>query len=123
MIEIFNNQLEKLTSRQENKFGHIIRLKTANVDFLTVEDLIPTFLPFNSLFIDVNFSKFEMEFVYPKIKVLKNLLDDFKLIGISRQAQMFRPRVRIMNGQDYKMLNSMQRFSHQSLYSNYLDTA
>ena len=107
MIMSLNAQLNELDVKKENSFGHLIRLKEANIDFLAVEDMVPTYMPFNSLFIDVNFSKFEVELVYPKMKVLKNLLDDVNLMNASRKTRVFRPRVRIMTQSDAKFLRSM----------------
>jgi hypothetical protein len=109
MIESLNSQLQQLSSKKENKYGHLVRLKEANIDFLAVEDLVPVHLPFNSLFIDVNFSKLEMELVYPKMKVMKNLLDDVNLTQASRKTRVFRPRVRIMTLKDAQFLRSMNK--------------
>ena len=110
MIDSLKAQLEILSNRKENTFGHLVRLKEANIDFLAVEDMVPVFLPFNSLFVDINFSKFEMELVYPKMKVLKNLLDDVSLTNVSRKTRVFRPRVRIMTQKDLQFLRSMNKF-------------
>jgi hypothetical protein len=107
MIQSLNHQLDQLGAKKENKYGHLVRLKEANIDFLAVEDLVPVHLPFNSLFIDVNFSKLEMEFVYPKMKVFKNLLDDVSLTQASRKTKIFRPRVRIMTLKDAQFLRGM----------------
>ena len=100
MIESLHKQFHLLGQSAENKYGHAVRLKEANIDFLTVEEPLQSSIPFNSLFIDVNFSQLEVEIVYPKIKILKNLLDDLQLINVSRQCRAFRPRVRIMTTQD-----------------------
>lgn len=107
MIKSLEVQLENLNSRKENTFGHLVRLQEANIDFLAVEDMVPTYMPFNSLFIDVNFSKLEMELVYPKMKVFKNLLDDVNLMNASRKTKVFRPRVRIMTQSDASFLRSL----------------
>lgn len=109
MIDSLNAQLANLSKKRENIFGHLVRLKEANIDFLAVEDMVPVHLPFNSMFIDVNFSKLEMELVYPKMKVLKNLLEDINLTSISRKTRVFRPRVRIMTQRDVQFINSMKR--------------
>lgn len=107
MMMSLKSQLTELNSKKENFFGHLVRLKEANIDFLAVEDMVPTYMPFNSLFIDVNFSKLEMELVYPKMKVLKNLLDDVNLMNASRKTRVFRPRVRIMTQSDARFLRSL----------------
>lgn len=111
MIASLNSQLAQLSKKRENVFGHLVRLKEANIDFLAVEDLVPVYLPFNSLFIDINFSKLEMELVYPKMVVLKSLLDDVNLTNVSRKTRIFRPRVRIMTQKDVQFLNSMNRYN------------
>lgn len=100
MIESLHSQFGLLEQAVENKYGHVVRLKEANIDFLTIEEPLQSSIPFNSLFIDINFSRLEVEVVYPKIKVLKNLLDDLQLISVSRQIRAFRPRVRIMTQRD-----------------------
>ena len=109
MIQSLEIQLKHMSSKKENKYGHLVRLKEANIDFLAVEDLVPIDLPFNSIFIDINFSKFEIELVYPKMKVLKSLLDDVNLNNASRRTRVFRPRVRIMTQKDVQFLNSMNK--------------
>lgn len=109
MIRALDMQLKHMSSKKENRYGHLVRLKEANIDFLVVEDMVPIDLPFNSLFIDVNFSKLEVELVYPKMRVLKNLLDDVSLNNASRKTRVFRPRVRIMTQKDAQFLRSMNR--------------
>lgn len=111
MINSFTAKLNTLYSQKENKYGHIFRLKTANIDFLTIEEMVPTHLPFVSLFVDINFSRFEVELVYQKITLLKNLLDDIALINSSRTSQLLKPKTRIMTKKDKSQLMSLNRFS------------
>jgi hypothetical protein len=110
MISSFTAKLDTLYSQKENKYGHIFRLKTANIDFLTIEEMVPTHLPFVSLFVDINFSRFEIELVYQKITLLKNLLDDIALINSSRTSQLLKPKTRIMTMKDKSQLMSLNRF-------------
>lgn len=112
MIESLHQQFHLLGQSVENKYGHVVRLKEANIDFLTIEEPLQSSIPFNSLFIDVNFSQLEVEVVYPKIKVLKNLLDDLQLINVSRQTRAFRPRVRIMTTQDMNDLIRTGKYNY-----------
>lgn len=115
MINSFTAKLNTLYSQKENKYGHIFRLKTANIDFLTIEEMVPTHLPFVSLFVDINFSRFEIELVYQKITLLKNLLDDIALINSSRTSQLLKPKTRIMTRKDKSQLMSLNRFSMSNI--------
>ena len=100
-----------MEKQPENIYGHLIRLKSANMDFLTVEDLVPSGLAFNTLFIDINFSKLEVEIVFPKIKFIQHLQNDIELTTISKEARVFKPVVRPMTSRDRRYLIELNRYS------------